>query len=172
MIHASITSLDPADWIVVDDGVMGGRSRGQMEQVRGETRDSAALRFHGVLRTQGGGFTSIRSRGMSQRLDGGGTIVLRVKGDGRRYVCDLRDSPRLRGFSATWKLGFRTEEDRWTDVRLPVADFEPFWRGSQLDRRRVEGSAPFWQLVRSIGFTVADGIDGPFSLVIGRIGTG
>lgn len=172
MIHASLASLDPDDWIVVNDGVMGGRSRGEANRVRGETPDSTALRFEGVLRTQGGGFTSIRSTGLKAPLDGGRAIVLRVKGDGRRYACDLRDSPRVRGFGATWKLGFATTEDEWVDLRLPISDFEPYWRGRMLDRRRVEGRAPFWQLVRSIGFTVADGIDGPFSLTIGRIGLG
>lgn len=163
-----LTSLDSDRWIVVDDGVMGGRSDGHVG-VRTGHDGARTLVFHGELRTQGGGFTSIRSLGLDRRLDGCEEVVLTVRGDGRRYACDLREGPRLRGFEPTWKAEFDTTADTWATVVLPLDDFVPTHRGRRLDRRHLEKGTPFWTRMGSVGVTIADGIDGPFELEIATL---
>ena len=158
-----LTTLDPEGWIVVDDAVMGGRSEGHLSSEEGH------LVFHGVLRTRGGGFTSVRSNDLSDSLDGREAVVLRVRGDGRRYACDLRKTPRIRGWGVTWRAEFDTRDGDWTEVVLPLEGFVPTWRGRRLDRSRVRGGEPFWARTGSVGFMIADGIDGPFRLEIGAV---
>lgn len=163
-----LTSLDPERWIVVDDAVMGGRSDGHLA-VRIGHGGEALLVFHGELRTRGGGFTSIRSLGLERRLDDCEAVELRVRGDARRYACDLREGPRIRGVEPTWKAEFEAPADEWTTVVLPLEEFVPTHRGRRLDRRHLEEGSPFWTRTGSVGFTIADGVDGPFELVIEAI---
>jgi hypothetical protein len=162
-----LAPLDPARWTIVNDGVMGGRSEGHLSESRVD--GEAALRFHGTLRTRGGGFTSIRSLDVDPRISECTEVVLRVRGDGRRYECDLRESARLRGREVTWRSSFTAPAKEWTLVTLPLEAFEPTWRGRVLDRRRIEGSRPFWHASGSVGFTIADGRDGAFELEISDI---
>jgi hypothetical protein len=153
-----LLSMDPDRWIVVDDGVMGGRSSGHLE------RDDRHLVFHGILNTQGGGFTSIRSDDLAHPLADRWGIALKVRGDGRRYDLDLRRSPRLEGREPTWKAPLPTRPNEWIEVAIGFDEFVPTWRG-----RRVTPAAsptPFWFDVASLGITIADGIDGPFRLEI------
>lgn len=162
-----LAPLDPARWTIVNDGVMGGRSEGHLAETR--TERGTALRFHGMLRTRGGGFTSIRSLELDERISECTELLLRVRGDGRAYHCDLRESARLRGREVTWRSSFTTAAGEWQVVPLPLEKFEPTWRGRTLDRRRLEGARPFWHAAGSIGFTIADGRDGAFEIEIAGI---
>lgn len=156
-----IISLEADQWIVVDDGVMGGRSRGHLIEA------DDGLAFHGTLNTRGGGFTSIRSRRLLHSLTDRAALVVRVKGDGRRYALDLRRTPRVSGREPTWKAPLPTRDGRWIEVVVPFADFVPTWRGRRV--RVAAGARPFWHDVGSIGITIADGADGPFRLLLGGI---
>lgn len=158
-----LAALDPDGWIVVDDAVMGGRSEGHLSAEDGH------LVFHGVLRTRGGGFTSVRSTELAGSLEGRESVVLRVRGDGRRYACDLRKRPRIRGWGVTWRAEFDTADGAWTEVVLPLTDFVPTWRGRTLDRSQRHEGEPFWFRSGSVGFILSDGIDGPFRLEVGAI---
>jgi hypothetical protein len=164
--HA-IVALDPphpAQWIVVNDGVMGGRSAGAL-QLR-----ERSLVFSGTLNTNGGGFASCRSRSLEVALAPFATVALRVRGDGREYACDLREEATVRGSGVTWKSRFLTVADEWIDVELPLASFAPTWRGTTLRPAGNAADAEFHHTVRSVGFTIADGRDGPFTLEVAAIG--
>jgi hypothetical protein len=153
-----LISLDPDQWIVVDDGVMGGRSSGHI------ARDGGHLIFHGALNTRGGGFTSIRSQSLAHPLNHSDGIAMRVRGDSRRYDLDLRRSSRLSGREATWKAPLPTRPGEWVDVAITFDKFVPTWRGRRITP--APSSTPFWFDVTSLGITIADGIDGPFRLEI------
>ena len=144
--------------MVVNDDVMGGRSLGTVAE------EGERLVFSGSLNTNGGGFASIRSRSINASLMHAGGLALRVRGDGRRYACDLRETPRIRGWGATWKAEFDTQQGAIIDVRLPFSDFVPTWRGRVLAKEELESEGSFQETAGSIGFTIADGIDGPFRL--------
>ncbi len=91
-------------WYVVNDNVMGGRSEGDFEVVQGE------LRFAGRTNTNGGGFSSIRTRPVKMNLSKHEGIRLRVKGDGRRYTWRLTTNARWRGREISYWADFDTRE--------------------------------------------------------------
>jgi hypothetical protein len=79
---------DPGSWQVVNDGVMGGRSRGYVEL------EAGVLRFTGELVTRGGGFASVRNEGRLD-LEGYDGLELRVRGGGRTFEVDSIRAYRL-----------------------------------------------------------------------------
>lgn len=160
----TVTPPDLEEWIVVNDDVMGGRSQGRVDA------DGGHLVFSGTLETRGGGFASVRSRSLARSLAPYTGIALRIKGDGRTYACDLRESARVRGFGVTWKATFHTRAGEWMEVALPFASFEPTWRGSSWRNRGMPLDAAFHAAARSVGFTIADKRDGAFRLEVAAIG--
>ena len=61
----SLISVAPPrleEWVVVNDGVMGGLSEGRVDA------DAGYLVFNGTLNTRGGGFASVRSRSLGRSL--------------------------------------------------------------------------------------------------------
>ena len=142
------------EWYVVNDNVMGGRSLGGFEV------DNGHLRFSGALNTNGGGFASIRTRPVSADLSGAQQFRLRVRGDGRTYKLRLMTRTSRAGYSAD----FTTTPGEWLELTLPIDAFVPTWRGRRLDLPPVNPAD-----IASIGFMIADGIDGPFSPEVDRV---
>lgn len=149
-----------ADWYVVNDGVMGGRSSSSL---RFEEPGTAV--FEGVLSLENnGGFASVRTEIPAGALAGASAMVLRVRGDGKRYQLRLRPGRRFDGvaFAST----FETVADQWTTVELPLASFQPTFRGYR--PRRVAPLAP--ADVRQLGLMLTDKQEGGFRLQIDWIG--
>jgi hypothetical protein len=149
-------SVQQLPWDAVNDGVMGGRSEG------GFRLRERSLLFTGTTNTDGGGFSSIRSR--AQRFDLGtyDGIRLRVRGDGRTYIFRLTtwDSRSGRYRPSYW-AEFETRGEGWEEVEVPFSRFQPRWRG-----RWLEGPALNPGAVDSLGLMIYDGEDGPFRLEV------
>jgi monofunctional biosynthetic peptidoglycan transglycosylase len=151
----SATADEPA-WISVNDGVMGGVSRGGAKLIDG------SLHFRGVLSLENnGGFSSIRSGGPTRDLSAAKVIVLRVKGDGRTYRLQLATNAEFRRSRISYQAEFPTKAGEWTEVAVPLAALVPQFRGQKLsgpplDRTRIE----------EIGLSLADGNPGAFALEI------
>lgn len=143
-------------WEIVNDVVMGGRSRSTFSVAPG-----AGAVFEGrVSLDAGGGFASVRTRPGTYRLGGFLGLSLRVKGDGRRYRLRLRTDDRFDGVA--YQSEFDTRPGLWIDVALPFRDFKAAFRG-----RAVSGAAALDpDAVRRIGFMIADRREGPFRLEI------
>jgi monofunctional biosynthetic peptidoglycan transglycosylase len=109
-------AADEPGWTAVNDGVMGGVSRGGAKQVDGSpTRDLSAAKV----------------------------IVLRVKGDGRTYRLQIATNAQFRRSRISYQAEFPTQRDEWTEARVPLAALVPMFRGQTLsgpplDRARVE----------------------------------
>ena len=121
-----------ADWREVDDGVMGGVSRGRMAATRG------GLRWAGTLSSENnGGFVSTRIGFPAVDLSGASGLRLRLKGDGRTYKITLNTSGRNMG-----GIGYALLETtgRQQTIDLPWSAFSgPAFGGTiPLDRSRVE----------------------------------
>ena len=146
-------------WRVVNDTVMGGRSRSQgREGAQGE------LIFEGQLSLENnGGFTSIRSSEIAHLDERVTHIRLRVRGDGRRYRLLLRSTQTSRGVS--YQHPFQTRADEWVSVELPLAAFQARWRGRSIS------DAPALRAteIRSVGFLLADRRAGPFRLSLSEM---
>ena len=143
-------------WVAVNDGVMGGRSTGGPRVAGGQ------LEFTGELSlANNGGFASVRSVGVNFDLSDATTVVLRVRGDGRRYQLRLATDARHRGIAVSFGAGFDTTAGQWTEVRVPLDSLEATVRGSRLQGPPMDASR-----VREIGLLIADKREGPFALSV------
>jgi hypothetical protein len=149
----SFDTLEEPAWVVVNDGVMGGRSVGRVA-VEGGT-----LRFTGTLVTQGGGFTLTRA---PRRADLTGTtaLELRVRGSGRRFEVELDDGTRGYGRSVSRRASFPTTSE-WTVVRVPYTALRSTIFGRAVDAPPIDLAQ-----IRSVGLYMADRQDGAFVLEV------
>lgn len=149
---------DPAEpaWVAVNDGVMGGLSRGSAEIIDGE------LRFSGILSlANSGGFSSVRARGARFDLAEVRQVVLRVRGDGRDYQLRLATDASLDGKPVSYAATFATTAGDWQIVPVRLDTLRPSVRGTPLSGPPLDASS-----VREIGLLIADRRDGPFCLSI------
>lgn len=145
-------------WYVVNDNVMGGRSEGDFGIEQGE------LRFAGCTNTDGGGFSSIRTKSLQLDLSAYAGIRLRVRGDGRRYTWRLTTRARWRGREIGYWADFDTKDGAWSTVDIPFFEFVPRYRGTQLDGPELDPRE-----ITGMGMMIYDKLDGPFEVHITSI---
>ncbi len=145
-------------WYVVNDNVMGGRSLGGFEVAQGE------LRFAGRTNTNGGGFSSIRTRPVQLDLSKYAGIRLKVAGDGRRYTWRLTTDARWRGREISYWADFDTSDNAWSTVDIPFSRFIPQFRGMPLNGPELDPGK-----ITGMGLMIYDRLDGPFELQVATI---
>jgi len=154
-----ITNFDQArdpEWIVVNDGVMGGLSTSRMDYQPG----GQAL-FSGIVSlANNGGFASCRMKLNTPIPPGYSFISLRVKGDGKKYKFRIRTDSNWDGIA--YSADFSTEKDTWMVIELPMAEFIPTFRGRTLSHVPPLDATQ----IRQIGLLIADKQSGPFLLKI------
>ncbi|MHC4976518.1 MAG: CIA30 family protein [Planctomycetota bacterium] len=155
-VHAE----QPADWSVVVDGVMGGLSTGGVTSTA-----SGTLQFEGILSLENnGGFSQIRREvRLNQYLIDDG-IRIRVLGDGRKYIFDVRTKD-TRGSATSYQREFRTLDGVWMTISLPFDSFVLKSYGRTL-RNAPPISRP---LIHSVGITLADKNPGSFSIEVASV---
>jgi len=154
----SFDQADEAEWIVVNDGVMGGGSSGFV------TVEDGSLRFTGTLVTRGGGFTSVRARRVVD-LTGQAGLELRVRGSGRTFEVEVGDGLRSNRGSVSRRAPFTTSAE-WTLVRVPFSTLRSTTFGQAVNAPSIDLSR-----IQSVGLYIADGQDGPFRLEVDFIRT-
>ena len=83
------------DWLNVNDSVMGGLSKSKFS-----LGDNNTAVFSGNVTLENyGGFASTRTKAMQFQLDGFKEILIRVKGDGKKYQYRIRTDDRFDGVS-------------------------------------------------------------------------
>ncbi len=151
------TGADAAKgWQTVNDGVMGGVSESKFR-----ITDQKTLEFSGTLALEnGGGFASVRSKGIKLGLEKGDVLVARVRGDGREYSMNLYVPRPLVAFS--YRATVQTKKQEWIEVRLPLDKFQATSFG-----RPVRDAGPVDpQEVNGLGFLLGDKKAGPFNLEV------
>jgi hypothetical protein len=144
----------PEEWLVVNDGVMGGLSRSEFV-----TSADGHATFRGEMSLENnGGFASVRGYVPEGIPPGARALEIRVRGDGRTYQLRLRMG---RGFDGVaYATEFATEPDTWQTIELPLAGFAPTFRG-----RRPRNPPPLeLEAVRQLGLMIADKREGAFRL--------
>ncbi len=142
-------------WQIVNDGVMGGLSRGNLKII-----DNQMMEFSGVLSLENnGGFASVRARKAQLGLKQGDFIVMRVRGDGRQYNFNLYSQNNLGGYS--YRQAFDTKQGEWVEVKLPVDKFVATWRGNVFPNEKLDPTK-----VAGVGVLLGDKKPGPFKLEI------
>ncbi len=144
-----------AGWQIVNDGVMGGLSTSEIAM----TAEGTAL-FRGfVSLDNNGGFASTRAL-LPLDLSAYEGVVLRVRGDGRRYQLRFRTEAAFDGVA--YQAEFDTQPGEWLEIRLPFESFRATFRGyvprsaGPLDAARI----------RQVGILIGDKKEGPFRLEI------
>ncbi len=161
-VEGSLTEFSDKDnqkfgWGVVDDGVMGGLSKGKISFT-----DRGTLVFRGDLSLENnGGFSSLRTRDIDLDLSSSDGLVARVKGDGRTYQMRLASDARYRGMEVSFAADFATKKDEWIEVRVPFDQFVGGWRGRSLKDEVFNPST-----VQRLGLILADKKPGPFQLEV------
>ena len=149
-------SDDRPEWRVINDVVMGGRSKVYVEV------EDGTLQFTGTLVTQGGGFTSIRAARTAD-LEGYDGLELRVRGGGRTFEVEVDDGMRYRGRRVSRRAPFETAEE-WAWVRVPFSALRTTVFGEPVSVPPVDLAE-----VQGFGLYILDGIDGPFRLEVDAI---
>jgi monofunctional biosynthetic peptidoglycan transglycosylase len=156
------TQTDVGVWPATNDGVMGGLSDG-----RSQITKDGFLRFSGNLSLENnGGFSSIQSATVERDLSAHEGILLRVRGDGKRYALTIRTNIQIR--AGSYRVKFDTKKDEWIEIFVPFDGFRATSFGIEmpnappLDRKRI----------RSFGFLISDKQVGPFTLEVDWIKAG
>ncbi len=111
-------------WTVVNDGVMGGRSRGNLT-----ITPEGHGRFAGTISLENyGGFSSIRYAFETVPLITQRHVRLRIKGDGKRYQFRIKAS---RAEYYSYISYFQTSGE-WEEIVLPLNAFYPAFRGRKM----------------------------------------
>ena len=146
-------------WMIVNDGVMGGISESRLS-----LDQQGFLVFEGrVSLDYGGGFASVRS--ILNRLDADpyDGILIRFKGDGKRYQLRLRQGNRMDGVA--YFRHFETKIGEWEEVFLPFHSFQASYRGRRLpDYPELDTSR-----ISQLGLMISDKQEGNFRLEVQRI---
>jgi monofunctional biosynthetic peptidoglycan transglycosylase len=148
-------STEP-EWIAVNDGVMGGLSKG------GPDVKDGSLRFTGNISLENnGGFSSIRTLDQKYDFSGKTTVVIRLRGDGRTYQLRVATDARFRGSAVSYGAEFATENGKWIEVKVPLESLSPTWRGMKLKGPNFDSSK-----VEELGFLIGDKKSGVFEIEV------
>jgi len=147
---------DLANWYVVDDGVMGGRSDGNLFL----NADGHGEYFGDVSLENNGGFSSIRYYCENLDLSGKSKFVIRVKGDGKKY--QFRAKKDARDYYSYVKQISTTGE--WETIEVAFDEMYPSFRGRRLDAANFTDNQ-----VQEIGILVGNKKAESFKLLIDKI---
>jgi hypothetical protein len=146
-------------WRSIDDRVMGGISQSRWSP----SKEGSAIFQGEVSLANNGGFASVRSSTEKRDWSGFRGLVLRVRGDGKRYLLNVKCDPEFDGVS--YRASFETRADQWSVVYLPTESFQPVFRG----RPVPQAPMPNWKSVYSLGLMISGKQAGPFRLEITSI---
>lgn len=147
---------DLSNWIVVDDVVMGGRSDGNF-YINSEGYGV----FEGdVSLENNGGFSSIRCRFEQTNISKFTKIVIRLKGDGKKYQVRVKtDSEDYYSY-----ITYMSTENDWETIEIPLDQMYPSFRGRQLNEPNFPGKQ-----IEEIGFLIGNKRAEKFKLMIDKI---
>lgn len=120
-----------SNWYVVNDGVMGGLSKGTI------TRNAMG---HGVFKgyvttKNNGGFSSIRYSFDEKNVSNFKNLKLQVKGDGKKYQLRIKENQYQR---YSFVASFDTTGE-WETISIPLNIFKASFRGYNLNVPNYKG---------------------------------
>jgi len=141
-------------WKTVNDGVMGGISKGGSY-----VTEASHLLFKGNISLKNnGGFSSIRTFGKTHDLSDYSGVELKVKGDGRKYYFTMRSNG---GRMLAYWSPIQPKKGEWVTVKVPFKSFYATSFG-----RKVPGFKLNTKKVTSVGFMLYDKKDGDFEIEV------
>lgn len=122
-----------SDWYVVNDGVMGGLSKGELIL----NKDGNAF-FTGFVTTENnGGFSLINYRFDTKDVSNHTKVILKLKGDGKEYQFRIKENASQQ---YSYIKNFKTSGN-WETITIPFNLFYPSYRGYNLDKPNYSGKS-------------------------------
>ena len=148
--------MQPTDWLIVNDVVMGGRSQASIiinSDGHGEFSGTVSLENNG-------GFASMRYRCDESQVAQFDTIVIRLKGDGKSYQFRAKTSTSDRH---SYIYSFETMGE-WETIEIPMSEMTPSFRGMTLDKPNYPG-----EKLQEVAILIGNKRPEDFKLIIDRI---
>jgi NADH dehydrogenase [ubiquinone] 1 alpha subcomplex assembly factor 1 len=124
---------DTGNWMVVNDGVMGGLSEGTFT-----VGENGTAVFKGIVSLENnGGFSSLRCTTGKINVEGFTALELHLKGDGKKYQVRLKENS---SDYFSYIYTFQTS-GAWETVKIPLAEMYPSFRGSKLNLPNYSGKS-------------------------------
>lgn len=143
-------------WMVIDDIVMGGVSQSSVSYSK-----EGYTKFKGNVSTAyNGGFSSMRLRFKTVNIEDAQTVVLRIKGDGKRYQFRLKEH---QNHSYSFIQYFETNGN-WQTIEIPLKDLKASYRGRLLDNISLSNNS-----LEEIGILIGNKTNESFELLIDAI---
>ena len=156
-IYTFSTQTNIKEWRIVNDGVMGGVSKSSLVLT-----DAGHGQFSGhVSLANNGGFASLQLNTTIKLAEEKKFIVLRVKGDGKRYEFRLTGEMSQ---SESYVHQFATSGE-WENIKLAISEFYPQFRGRKLNIPNFN-----FKSIEQLSFLIANKQEEDFKLLIDWIG--
>jgi NADH dehydrogenase [ubiquinone] 1 alpha subcomplex assembly factor 1 len=118
-------------WIIQDDGVMGGLSKGRVA-----INEAGNALFTGDISLENnGGFSSVQVAFDPVDVSAFRAIHLGLKGDGKRYQIRVESKPKVRH---SYAFDFETS-GKWEVIRIPFSEMYAIHHGDRLDLPNYPG---------------------------------
>jgi NADH dehydrogenase [ubiquinone] 1 alpha subcomplex assembly factor 1 len=156
-IYTFSTQSNIKEWRIVNDDVMGGIS----ESVMKLTKEGHGKFSGHVSLDNYGGFASVQMNTDIDLAKENKFIVLRVKGDGKRYEFRLKGDFRQQ---QSYVHQFATS-GAWETIKLPINQFYPQFRGQILNMPNFN-----FESIAQVSFLIANKQEEDFELLIDWIG--
>ncbi len=164
MLFSAVSSLffdlaedkDAENWAVINDGVMGGKSRGKIQSL------PKSLLFEGVISLENnGGFSSLKRRFEEMDLSGQRTVEIKYKSTGLKTAFTLETSKYF--YVPNFKMPLANTGGEWKTVFLTLEDFKQYRLGRETGKSLREQQLS--EIIR-LGFICSAKEEGPFVLEV------
>ena len=145
-----------SNWVVVDDVVMGGRSNGNFQL----NKEGKGVFSGKVSLDNNGGFSSVRHGFNKLNIEKFKSIVLKIKGDGKKYQFRIKHKS---SDYASYITSFSSSGE-WQEIEIPLNSMYPSFRGRKLDEPNF-----FHKHIEEVTFLIANKKNEDFMLLIDKI---
>jgi len=149
-------NTDPLSWTVVNDGVMGGLSKGRLT-----ISDEGHGIFQGAVSLENnGGFSLVQHRFATLNVKKYKSLVVRLKGDGKNYQVRLKTNA---SDYFNYAINIKTNGS-WETVSIPFEKMIPQFRGRLLNMSSFPG-----EQIEEVAFLIGNKKAEEFRLEIDKI---
>jgi hypothetical protein len=131
MLYEFKVTSDPTSWTVVNDGVMGGLSKGQFTI----SKEGHGVFSGNVSLENNGGFSLIQHRPTTLNVKKYSSLVVRLKGDGKKYQVRLKTNA---SDYYNYAVSVQTTGE-WETISIPFDTMLPQFRGRLLNTSSFPG---------------------------------
>jgi hypothetical protein len=144
------------NWVIVDDVVMGGESSGSFK-----LNDDGFGVFQGSISLDNnGGFSSLRHRFQKIEIDTNTQIVIKLKGDGKKYQFRIKSNS---GDYYSYIIPFLTSGE-WQEIIIPLKEMYPSFRGRRLNQPNFADD-----VIEEVTFLIGNKKNENFKLLLDKI---